>query len=224
MLWDRGTYECMEGDPAEAFRRGKLTLILHGEKLRGEFHFVRTKRNQGRDWLLFKGKDEFASPGYAPGGTRSVKSGRVIEEIRAEQDARWTPAAPAPAAAPASPRRARRKGPADPFPEPFRPMLAETARGSFSRAGWLFEIKWDGVRALGFVRRHGATQEIALYSRTLHRLNAPFPDVVASLAVLEADVAMREIQFLEQSRHAGRQKSVSRVDVIRRKFFNTDLQ
>ena len=45
MLWDRGTYECLEGDPAEAFRRGKLTLILHGEKLRGEFHFVRTKRN-----------------------------------------------------------------------------------------------------------------------------------------------------------------------------------
>src|SRR5467141_5124869 len=26
MLWDRGTYECLEGDPAEAFRRGKLTL------------------------------------------------------------------------------------------------------------------------------------------------------------------------------------------------------
>ena len=111
MLWDRGTYECMEGDPAEAFRRGKLTLILHGEKLRGEFHFVRTKRNQGRDWLLFKGKDEFAAPGYAPGGTRSVKSGRVIEEIRAEQDARWTPAVSAPATT--APRaNASRLGPA----------------------------------------------------------------------------------------------------------------
>src|SRR2546422_222400 len=193
----------MEGDPVEAFRRGKLTLILHGEKLRGEFHFVRTKRNQGRDWLLFKGTDEFAAPGYAPGGTRSVKSGRAIEEIRAEQDARWTPAVVAPAIPaprgtalpsppPPSPRRAPpprapRKPPPDPFPEPFRPMLAQTAEGSFSRAGWFFEIKWDGVRALAFVRRHGATQEIALYSRTLHRLNAQFPDVVASLAALEAD-------------------------------------
>ena len=68
-------------------------------------------------------------------------------------------------------------------------MLAQTAEGSFSRAGWSFEIKWDGVRALGFVRRHGATQEIALYSRTLHRLNAQFPDVVASLAALEVDDA-----------------------------------
>ncbi len=188
MLWDRGTYECVEGDPAEGFRRGKLTLILHGEKLRGEFHFVRTKRNEGRDWLLFKGKDEFAAPGYAPTGTRSVKTGRTIEEVRAEQDARWT--APAPAAAapapsrPPSPRRAPRKAPADPFPEPFRPMLAQTAEGPFSRAGWLFEIKWDGVRALGFVRRRGATQEITLYSRTLRRLNAQFPEVVEALAAL----------------------------------------
>jgi len=188
MLWDRGTYECAEGDPAEAFRHGKLTLLFHGEKLRGEFHFVRTKRNEGRDWLLFKGKDEFAAPGYAPIGTRSVKTGRAIEEVRAEQDARWTapaPAAAAPAPArPPSPRRAPRKAPADPFPEPFRPMLAQTAEGPFSRAGWLFEIKWDGVRALGFVRRRGATQEISLYSRTLRRLNAQFPEVVEALAAL----------------------------------------
>ncbi|HYM91222.1 MAG TPA: non-homologous end-joining DNA ligase [bacterium] len=188
MLWDRGTYECVEGDPAEAFRRGKLTLIFHGEKLRGEFHFVRTKRNEGRDWLLFKGKDEFAAPGYTATGTRSVKTGRTIEEVRAEQDARWTASAPA-AAAPApsrppSPRRALRKAPADPFPEPFRPMLAQTAEGPFSRAGWLFEIKWDGVRALGFVRRRGATQEITLYSRTLRRLNAQFPEVIEALAAL----------------------------------------
>jgi bifunctional non-homologous end joining protein LigD len=86
MVWDRGTYACREGDPAEAFRRGKLTLDLSGEKLRGEFHFVGTKRNEGRDWLLFKGKDEFAVRGYSPLGTRSVKSGRVIEEIHAEED------------------------------------------------------------------------------------------------------------------------------------------
>jgi bifunctional non-homologous end joining protein LigD len=69
-------------------------------------------------------------------------------------------------------------------------MLAQTAEGSFSRAGWFFEIKWDGVRALGFVRRRGSTQEIELYSRTLHRLNAQFPEVVASLAAVEADVVL----------------------------------
>lgn len=221
MLWDRGTYECLEGDPAEAFRKGKMTLVFHGEKLRGEFHFVRTKRNAGRDWLLFKGRDEFVSPGYVAEGTRSVKTGRTIEEIRTEQDARWNasappasrstaagaraaapPATPAPPeAAPASPPSTRRgrqgrsaaartsqpakEPPDDPFPEPFRPMLSQLADRPFSREGWLFEIKWDGVRALGFMRRRGAAQDVALYSRTLRRLNAPFPEIVQALAAVD---------------------------------------
>src|SRR5262252_1447962 len=64
LLWDRGAYTCQEGDPEAAFERGKLTLDFVGERLRGEFHFVRTKRNDGRDWLLFKGRDQYAEPGF----------------------------------------------------------------------------------------------------------------------------------------------------------------
>jgi bifunctional non-homologous end joining protein LigD len=237
MLWDRGTYACREGDPSQAFQRGKMTLVFSGEKLRGEFHFVRTRRNAGRDWLLFKGKDEFATSGYSPSGTRSVVSGRLIDEIRADQDARWTAAAPAsrnrapafsrsgtPAAAPAPPPAAphrrpaavsrsrgrahpasrrrgasaparrkdastapRRSARADPFPEPFRPMLAKSADRPFSRPGWFFEVKWDGVRTLAFVRRRGAVQEVSLYSRTLLRLNAQFPEIVEALSRMQED-------------------------------------
>lgn len=168
MLWDHGTYECLEGEPSEAFKRGKLTLGFHGRKLRGEFHFVRTKRNEGRDWLLFKGRDEYATPGYDPAGTRSVASGRTIEEIRADRDARWTVGA--------EPAHGQEQG--DPFPEPFPPMLAQTADEAFDRRGWLFEVKWDGIRALAFVRRRGAEQEVALYNRSLRRVNARFPEVV----------------------------------------------
>jgi len=189
MLWDRGTYTCVEGDPAEAFRRGKLTLTLAGEKLRGEFHFVRTKRNNGRDWLLFKGKDAFAVAGYTPSGTRSVKTGRPIEAVRADQDARWT-AATGPArdaAAEGQKAPGGDEGAVDPFPEPFPPMLAETADRPFTRPGWFFELKWDGARALGFVRRRGSTQEVSLYSRTLNRVNAQFPEVADSLAALAYD-------------------------------------
>jgi len=36
LLWDRGTYSCREGDPAEAFERGKMTIDFDGERLRGE--------------------------------------------------------------------------------------------------------------------------------------------------------------------------------------------
>jgi len=210
MLWDRGTYACREGDPAQACRAGKMTLDLYGEKLRGEFHFVRTKRNEGRDWLLFKGKDEYVVPGFSSLGTQSVATRRTIDDIRADRGARWTSSHPP--AGPVSPPedrgasasedrgpdlaggeasrpapRGRRRRGTDPFPEPFRPMLAQSAARPFVRPGWLFEAKWDGVRALAFVRRRGAEQEIALYSRTLRRLNAQFPEIIDALAQLDED-------------------------------------
>jgi len=206
LLWDRGTYLCREGDPAEAFRAGKLTLECFGDKLRGEFHLVRTKRNAGRDWLLFKGKDELAVSGYSPLGTRSVKSGRTIEEVASDAGERWQPSVPPEATTPATARRgsaskrggtAKRggrrargesegDGGADPFPAPFAPMLAQTAGAPFNRPGWLFEVKWDGVRALAYVRRHGSVQEVALLSRTQRRLNAQFPEIVDALSRLRA--------------------------------------
>ncbi|HLN13694.1 MAG TPA: non-homologous end-joining DNA ligase, partial [bacterium] len=194
MLWDRGTYLCREGDPAAAFRAGKLTLDFFGEKMRGEFHLVRTKRNEGRDWLLFKGKDSFAAPGYVPTGTRSVKSGRPIEEIASDAGARWLPGTPPdPPGRASRARRGRKSGAApggddegaDPFPKPFPPMLAESTEQPFSRPGWLFEVKWDGVRALAYIRRRGPLQEITLSSRTQHRLNAQFPEVVGALSLLD---------------------------------------
>jgi bifunctional non-homologous end joining protein LigD len=213
MLWDRGLYESLEGDPAAAFRQGKMTLVLFGEKVRGEFHFVRTKRNAGRDWLLFKGNDDYARAGFIPTGTRSVKTGRTIEEIRADRDARWTPGAPpTPAPVPADPTPApvgahpepapvsadptSRSLPVDPFPGPFKPMLAQTADRAFNRAGWLFEIKWDGVRTLGFMRRLGAAQEVRLYSRTLRSLNPQFPEIVEALAGLDAESAVLDGEII----------------------------
>lgn len=276
MLWDRGTYECLEGDPAEAFRRGKLTLIFHGEKLKGEFHFVRTKRNEGRDWLLFKGKDEFARPGYSPLGTRSVKTGRTIDEIAADRGDRWMPAAsterqasspgghpedtPGVARTPSTPKEERpgRRAPSrrqtrsspprmaksgsptvsrsrrasaprgkqprgaaarakrsrarasapddeesspDPFPAAFRPMLAQAVDRPFDRPGWLFEVKWDGVRALAFVRRHGAAQEIVLYNRSLRRVNAQFPEIVEALSGLEEDSVILDGEIIAPDEH-----------------------
>ena len=218
LLWDRGTYTCREGDPEAAFERGKLTIDFAGERLRGEFHFVRTKRNEGRDWLLFKGKDEYAEPGFVPVGRPSVATGRTIEEIAGDRGSRWTSGPPGErqrtpptagrtnvSAAPAEPTRtkgrtrapspkggrsARRGLGTDLFPRPFKPMLAEQGRAPFDRAGWSFEVKWDGVRALAFVRREGAAQEIVLYGRSLRRLNPQFPEVVDALAGLDVASAV----------------------------------
>lgn len=62
--WDIGTYELITGDdPLTAFEAGKLKFRLTGDKLKGEFNLIRLggKKDQ---WLLIKGKDEHAEPGW----------------------------------------------------------------------------------------------------------------------------------------------------------------
>ncbi len=64
MIWDTGTYELLaKGDPLKQLDEGKLKFRLHGEKLRGEFNLVRLGGREGQ-WLLIKGRDEFAKPGW----------------------------------------------------------------------------------------------------------------------------------------------------------------
>ena len=54
VVWDRGSWQ-PEGDARAAIAKGKLTFALHGEKLRGRRHLVKT-RSEGKaeNWLLFK--------------------------------------------------------------------------------------------------------------------------------------------------------------------------
>lgn len=66
IVWDRGTYDTVPSGEASAMRRGgHLVLELFGEKLRGRWHLVRTSGfGEKSSWLFFKGKDEYARPGY----------------------------------------------------------------------------------------------------------------------------------------------------------------
>ena len=65
LLWDRGTYDLLGKDPAEAqLERGDFKFRLHGEKLMGEFALVKIKRSEkGNEWLLIKKKDFAAKAG-----------------------------------------------------------------------------------------------------------------------------------------------------------------
>src|SRR5438034_11366858 len=89
MVWDLGTYDVLEGDPEQAYANGKLTLILRGRRLRGEFHLVRTKMGGEVQWLMFKKRDPDAVEGWTlPEPSTSVKTGRSIEQIRARSEER----------------------------------------------------------------------------------------------------------------------------------------
>ena len=107
VVWDHGTWE-PEGDAGEAIKKGRLSFALHGEKLSGRWHLVRTRgADKQEQWLLFKGRDEAASDttDIVAEHPESVLSGRTLEEV-AEAPARtWqsnrkgaaAAAAPAPA-------------------------------------------------------------------------------------------------------------------------------
>jgi bifunctional non-homologous end joining protein LigD len=91
MVWDKGTYQ--SGDdipPAEQLARGKIDVVLRGQKLRGGFTLVRTEKlsaiaSQKERWLLIKHCDEHADPSWDIDSAeldRSVLTGRTLMEIK----------------------------------------------------------------------------------------------------------------------------------------------
>lgn len=59
---DRGTYRAQPGyDLVEGLARGEIKLELFGRCMRGEWHLVRTARQEGsqESWLFFKARDDY---------------------------------------------------------------------------------------------------------------------------------------------------------------------
>ncbi len=66
----------------------------------------------------------------------------------------------------------------------YFPMLAESADAPFSGPGWIFEIKWDGIRALAYV---GET--LSIRSRNDREISQNFPELL-ELKKLTHDVVI----------------------------------
>jgi bifunctional non-homologous end joining protein LigD len=93
-VWDRGSWEPEGGDAGarKGLAAGKLTFVLHGEKLHGRWHLVKTKpQGKQESWLLFKGRDEAADDklDILAAKPASVKTGRTLDQIAASADAVW---------------------------------------------------------------------------------------------------------------------------------------
>jgi bifunctional non-homologous end joining protein LigD len=180
IVWDEGTYELAEGDdPAEAIAKGKLKIVMHGKKLRGLFTLVRMKPRpgeHGEPWLLFKDKDEYADPNWkVEEHPESVKSGKTLAELqRSRADAPiWRSNRAAAPDGTAVKRAARKAVKADPIPRDVKPMLATLVDEPFDDDRWLFELKWDGYRAIGVIE----PQQVTLTSRTGKDLSQQFREM-----------------------------------------------
>lgn len=154
ILWDRGTYEwATDKTPEEQWKAGDLKIRLHGQKLAGEFALVRTNRSKGKDWLLIKKKDFAVRQGWDPeSDTRSVLQGTA--EISAIEGAVKAE-----------------------MPTALDPMLATLTNAIPPGTDWLYEVKWDGYRALCFL----ASGKVLMSSRRGNNLNKQFAPIAEAL-------------------------------------------
>ncbi len=163
-LWDRGTYEWLgPKTPAQMWESGDLKLRFHGHKIVGEFALVRTNRGKGKDWLLIKKKDFAVREGWDPeSDTRSVLQGpgelsSIEGAVKAE------------------------------MPSSIDPMLATLSSVVPSGTDWLYEVKWDGYRALCYV----TGGKVHMLSRRGIKLEKQFATVAEALAqCVKADTAI----------------------------------
>jgi bifunctional non-homologous end joining protein LigD len=186
IVWDCGVYSPDEGETLfddreaaqkrvrEGLEKGKLSVLLRGEKLKGSFALVRTKSGNGKEWLLLKHKDRYVSAADVTEQNRSVLSGMAVEDLKV------VPAHRIPAA------QLVPSGETGPMPASLAPMLAETADAVFNRPDWMWEPKLDGYRVLAFV----GDKEVKLRSRNGLELAGDFPSLVAELGKQAAGMVL----------------------------------
>jgi len=181
IIWDRGWYELHREDeswPAtlqEGLEKGDLKFKLHGEKLNGSFALIKTPRMGENAWLLIKHRDKYASDKDVTKMDKSVVSGRPVdraEETEAEAASKSE------------------------MPRDVKPMLATLTDEAFDDAGWIYEIKWDGYRAIGA----WDGREAGLYSRNGQDFSQKYPPVYEALRKLKKPAVIDgEIVVLDDS-------------------------
>jgi bifunctional non-homologous end joining protein LigD len=165
-LWDKGTYEPADStdDDVKELRRqlkkGHLSFVLHGKRLHGEFGLIRSSSMGKNAWLLIKKDDENA-----------VK-GNVAEEIGDENNTHHSLDLDA--------------YPIMHMPTNVKPMLATLNDEAFDDKDWIFEIKWDGYRAIGTYDG----DRVELYSRNGNDFRDKYPRVAEAMRDFDHDVVV----------------------------------
>lgn len=204
IIWDQGTYEPVgefrnkkerEKYVAAGLKKGSLKIRLFGAKLQGEFALVQTNSRGENSWLLIKHRDDFVSDKDVLLDDKSVVSGRTIEETESDADSRvWKSnksgnsgskrkktASSKKASSNKSGLSKLREKKKSAMLKDIQPMLATLVDVPFDEPGWLYEVKWDGFRALAYVDR----SDVQLRSRNNKSFDKKFYPVHKALAELD---------------------------------------
>ena len=204
MVWDRGAYYVYGEQPLKSLREGKLHLVLAGKKAQGEWTLVRIRGRDGEknQWLILKTGGS-AKPPSKKLEDQSVKTGRTMKQIANERDAEWQSNREEKDTSARSTLKARikaalkkkdlehgvrknetvdqatrlLKGLPSAKPQFIEPMKARLVDEPPKHGDWLYELKFDGIRAMATKN----DRKVSLVSRNGNKLDGRFPEIVEAV-------------------------------------------
>ncbi len=184
-IWDKGTYEPINehSEPmttaafTKALKAGSIKFSMKGKKLKGEFALVKLKTDD-KSWLLIKHRDTYATDDDYNSEDFAKKSSLAYTEARNKKKISPKP--------PSYIREINSLSNEKKFAKYIKPMLAKPVDEPFDDADWIYEIKWDGYRAIAEVNNN----DIKLYSRNGLSFANKYPIVFDALKKIKKKIIL----------------------------------
>jgi bifunctional non-homologous end joining protein LigD len=180
MVWDKGNFSTGAKSPERELESGKLHFTLAGKKLRGDWHLVRLR--DGNSWLLIK-SSEGMKPVSEKMDDTSARSGKTMKQLSANGavwESNHQTVEEKNSFAAKIKRISENTKPQFKFIEPMKARAVDLPPAT---SDWIYEIKFDGFRALAF--KNGG--EVRLLSRNEKDFGKKFPEIVDAIAGLKVD-------------------------------------
>lgn len=205
IVWDNGNYREIysenkkqsETNILTGIKKGHISFVLNGKKLKGEFSLIKLKGKQKNAWLLIKKEDSYGSEKNILEKDHSVLSRKKLVAKKRTS----------------SPKIKVKKTINYSTTNPIKPMLSKLYDSAFDDKNWMFEIKYDGYRAIARI-----DDEVQLLSRnnlSFNKLFAPIKDELKKIkhhAILDGEIVVEndrghsDFQLLQKYQQTGKGK------------------
>lgn len=212
IVWDEGTY-IPEEEKIEDLKEqekhflhqlhsGKLKFILKGKKLKGAFALVKAHGRGENGWLLMKLEDKYTNEADITLKDKSVVSKKTIAQMEKAPDKVYGKPSVAKGQTLKDKKETTKKTPVttsakvakevlneavkQAFYTKIEPMLATLVDEPFDNEDWLYEVKWDGYRAVAFMNKG----KVEIKSRNDKSFNEKFYPIYEQLKQLKLNAVL----------------------------------
>lgn len=180
-IFDKGTfipYKAPEASDNEKhllkqLDNGDLKIFFNGKYIKGAFALVRIKSDEGNNWLLIKKNDDFdledfniesLKPVLSAGSTKTKRKQNNKTESKNKTGLTIQKA----------------------WESHMKPMLATLVKNIIDDPQWIYEVKYDGYRAITMVSQGQPT----MVSRNGNNFNQQFDPIIKELSIIDDEVIL----------------------------------